>query len=198
MKKLLFVLCCVTVLFVMPMMAGASVLNFDDLNSSNSHQYAQGYGDVPTNYGGFTWYWWGYIDYWPDIEGSLGVVSQTQVAYNGAGGDTWIASETPFTFNGAYFTAWYLNDLSINIKGYFQGSLIEETTVEANTSGPVYASLDWSGIDLLTFAAGGLWEDHFSMDNFTYNETTVPEPASLLLLGLGLMVLAGMRRKIKS
>ena len=195
MKKLLIVFCCVTVLFVMPMMAGASVLTFDDLHTD---EYGPGYGNVPADYGGFTWYWWGYVNDWPDIKDSLGVVSPEQVAYNGAGMDTWIARETPFTFNGAYFTAWYRDDLVINIKGYFKGSLLHEENVGANTSGPFYASLNWSGIDLLTFAAGGLWEDHFSMDNFTYNETTVPEPASLLLLGLGLMVLAGMRRKIKS
>ncbi len=155
------------------------------------------------NYGGFTWYYWGYIDDswvhndWWAIKNSLGVVSPEQVAYNGSGMDTRIARGTPFTFNGAYFTAWYLDDLGINIKGYFQGSLLHETTVVANTSGPVYASLNWSGIDDLTFGAGGQWVHHFSMDNFTYTETAVPEPTTMLLLGLGLMGLAGVRRKFR-
>lgn len=86
--------------------------------------------------------------------------------------------------------------MNLNIKGYFKGSLLHEENVGANTSGPFYASLNWSGIDLLTFAAGGLWEDHFSMDNFTYTETAVPEPTTMLLLGLGLVGLAGVRKKI--
>ena len=43
-----------------------------------------------------------------------------------------------------------------------------------------------------------LREDHGASDGYTINATgVVPEPTSMLLFGLGLLGLAGLRRKLK-
>jgi len=64
-----------------------------------------------------------------------------------------------------------------------------------NLSFTAFQPLNWTGIDALSFMTEGF---HFGMDNFEYQPSApVPEPATLLLLGSGLIGFARLRRKIQ-
>lgn len=97
-----------------------------------------------------------------------------------------------FGFNwGAADYAWTLNAYSSG------GSLLESLTVN-----PTYASnnkeffgIATAGISYATLATNS--GDYIFLDNFTYasgGNTSVPEPSSILLFGLGLFGLAAARR----
>lgn len=55
-------------------------------------------------------------------------------------------------------------------------------------------------VDELRFYRGGGGGQYWLMDDFTYNETqtAVPEPATMLLLGFGLMGLGVARKRFKT
>lgn len=197
MKKRLMLSALLVVLLHVP--AFALVLTFDDIALPGEK------GPVPQDYGGLTWG----SDFRVQEKTTLtpgfqsGVTSGLQAAYNGWGHDV-IISGDDFDFAGAYLTPGYNNGLNIQVIGRNNGVTLYDTTVV--TSSVYYATwfnFNYAGIDELIFiASGGTPYDGsyscslFVMDDFTF--TPVPEPASLLLLGSGLLGLAGIRRKMKS
>ncbi len=173
----------------------ATVVNFDDLTN----------GVIADGYAGFNW---------SNDVGSIGVVSETthpgsgyangtvshhNTAFNldGVSGVSiaW-AGAGSFNFSGAFFTsAWF--DQEIAFEGYKQGNLVYASdSYVLNTQSPEWINLDWSDIDSL-YIYNTSWQ--WAMDDFTFtaNQTDVPEPASLVLLSLGMLALIIKRKNAR-
>jgi hypothetical protein len=109
----------------------------------------------------------------------LSGVGAKYVAYGGAGYDG------TFGVDGAGITRTVLGTLALTITtGWSSDSLSVVLGQDYDTLIAVFASSAWAG-------SGGVR----GIDNV--NVSTVPDPATILLLGLGLLGVAGVRRKFK-
>lgn len=175
----------------------ATVITFDDLPGGinvGSHYAGLSWTNLYTQQGNISS--GGYAN---------AVVSGQNATFNPGANDA-VVSSSLFDFNGVYLTAAWNDGLNITVTGSQNGQDLYSQTVVVDTSGPTWFSFNFFGIDTLrfdsfggianaVFASSGAGE-HFSMDNFTYNEVvqSVPESSSLALLALGLLGLLGARR----
>lgn len=195
----------------------ATVVDFEDTNPGGFI--------LPDGYQGFNWnndgdvqtldgtnltaiYTTGYTNLANALAGDM-------VAYNLNGAYDVVISSVAATFdlNSAWFAAAWYPEMTLEFTGSFLGGTLFSTTEVIDRDNPGQIDFNWAGIDTLTISyidngmwvndagvavtAGdlGAWEAPiFAMDNMTVNEP-IPEPATMLLFGTGIIALAGYRRR---
>lgn len=175
--------------------AGAAVLTFDDVGGLKTSWN----NPIYDGYGGFNWdqMYVLHKDFHPGTGYEKGVVSGEWAAYNAWDNITTINDQT-FNFNGAYFTSAWDETNEITATGYINGIQKYTATYGINNQTPSWLQFDFLGIDTLTLTSEGL---HFVMDDFTFTNTAqtapVPEPATMLLFGAGLLGIGRFSRRKK-
>ena len=201
--KALFPLVCTVfcVLVIFPCLA--TVLTFDDLPLNTDHASL-----ITNGYQGLVWsnFWASNAILFTGTYGSNGyyngMVSVSNVAFNGFGSPAEIDSSTNFNFLSAYLTGAWNSNLNIQVQGFSGGAMLYETTVIASATSPTLFTFNYLNIDRLHFDSfGGEYAgfpngsaEHFAMDNLTFE--FVPEPSSFLLTtAAALMLWPILRRK---
>jgi hypothetical protein len=179
-----------------------TVITFDDLpNSTTGTFIADGYQGLDwTNFGV------GNAILRSNVFGvsgyNYGMVSPSNVAFNGFGLPAEIDSGTNFNFLSTYLTGAWNSNLNIEVQGFSGATLLYDTTVVASATSPTLFTFNYANVNQLVFNsfggqnagfASGSGEE-FVMDNLTFE--FVPEPSSLLLVALGgVSLVALLRRK---
>ncbi|MCD4720467.1 MAG: PEP-CTERM sorting domain-containing protein [Desulfobacula sp.] len=174
--------------------ASATVLDFDDITTN---QYAQFY-----SYGGLDWTHSGAV-----VEGYAGgyyaqsAVSGDYAFYNGDGNTATVSiSSGTFDFSGAWFTpAGKTIFGEVGVEAFFGGVSQGIVNIDLVELAPLWVDFDFVGIDMLVFTPvpSTGHGSYFAMDDFTYSSNPVPEPATMLLFGLGILGIAGVNRRKK-
>lgn len=178
-----------------------TVITFDDLpNSTTGTFIADGYQGLN---------WTNFYESNSIIQSNVfgvsgytyGMVSASNVAYNGFGNPAEIDSATNFNFLSAYFAGAWNSNLSIEVQGFRDTNLVYDETKVVSATNATLFTFDYLDIDRLYFNSYGGEEafgpndgNNFVMDNITFQ--FIPEPSSLLLTTAGVLALvAFVKRK---
>ena len=192
MKRLIIVI--VLLLLLCPAARSyALVLDFEDLPTPSNF-----FGVLPEDYHGFSWY--GDGGPYTIIYGSFYTHPGSTYAITPGEYDLFMSRETPFNFTGAYMTidTWDWTTPTY-VEGWLNGVKKYSTAFNA-AFGPERLNFDYQNIDEVRFVAPrsiqwGGYAGYLYLDDVTYDNTVVPEPATMFLFGIGSAAMAFARRK---
>ncbi|HEY4547223.1 MAG TPA: PEP-CTERM sorting domain-containing protein [Pedomonas sp.] len=178
--------------------ASAVILGFDDISTDYE-------AVVPNGYGGFNWsnFLLVHKDLFPGSGYDHGTVSGDFTAVNGWSNPASITVDSgTFSFESAWFTgAWDV--MTLTIEGFTDHDNVADFTAsfEWGTDMPYHFEAGWNGLQRLTISATTIASDvptWVAIDDLEINldqTTEVPEPLTIGLLGMGLLGVAGARRR---
>jgi hypothetical protein len=180
--------------------ARAGTLTFDTLAPKKSQPPV-----IPNGYGGFNWSNFFFVDGSTKAPSGYtnGTVSPANVAYNGFGNPASMGTTGAlFNFVGAYLTGAWRDGLNIEVQSFaggLGGKKLYDTNVTVNSDAAHFYAFNYLGVDTLNFiASGGVNPGYpdgdgtqFAMDDFVSRPAATPEPASVLLAGIGVTALGG-------
>jgi len=175
--------------------ADADTLTFEDLDPAPA-----AFDLVPTPYHGLTFTGWyfgpdstytpgsGIIDIFTDYANPADPGAYTISANNS------IESATPFLFSGATFSGYS----GVTFLLWYLGTLVATSAAlpdapDITPYGPTFLASGYSGLVDKVVVSGV--QGYYSMDDFNFQATAVPEPASYLTLFAGLITLAAVKRR---
>lgn len=164
---------------------GATTLAFDDLGG--------GYQEVPATYNGFNLTGFAVLDNSSGFGAKATSGSSYAYIYCCDRSDT-IRSATGATFDlisGDFSVLQGRSDV-FTVKGFLEGNELYVINLNVN-SGITSQLLNFSGVDLVTFSSN--YSNNLTVDNLLITTGNVPEPASLALLGVGMLGFITSRRK---
>jgi hypothetical protein len=129
--------------------------------------------------------------------GYYGMVSASNVVFNSDGAPAEVNSPaTDFNFLSVYLTGEWRSNLSIQVQGFRDGTLLYDQTVVASATNPTLFTFGYTNIDRLYFNSFGgqsagfpIGGDGtvFAMDNFSFE--FIPEPSAFLFATFGALLL---------
>jgi hypothetical protein len=178
--------------------ASATLITFDDLADNSVYQR------IPNPYAGFDWsphflYKDGATELLPSGYQN-GVVSASNVAFNGDGRPVNFSRRMPFELDTFYLTAAWRDGLQVTVTGELNGVVVDNTTLTVNTSGPTLETFNWDVNKVVFQSFGGVpvgFEGYqFVLDNVKISPVPkastdfaslrgVPEPSTWALMLLG-------------
>lgn len=180
-----------------PAQAQTTVLDFEGMDGC-AHEA------VTAGYGGFSWSNFFVVSSECD-DVSAGVASGTNASFNGWG-DLSLVRGGFFNFNSANFASWGTgiengetggpmfpgDPFAMTIAGYRNGTMVYSQMLNLTAETQLF-QLNWLQIDKVAFIPNDDVQGWFLLDDMS--TTVAPEPLSMLLLGSGLVGVAGVGRR---
>jgi hypothetical protein len=172
----------------------AAVIGFEDLYPVLDKSATNA---IPAGYAGFNWssrfrlMTREYAAASTGVGYTNGMIGNVVAYTSGAAGANSVemSSGDLFNFAGAYITSVWKMSQDVQVQGYYNGSLIYDTTIFTSSDRAYWFDFDFENIDRLRIVPGINGTDiygtyrgsHLAIENITI----VPEPATLMLLALG-------------
>jgi hypothetical protein len=202
--KLKLLICASLVVFSTSSFAGS--INFDTLLTSGSVV------QIPNGYSSLAWNNFYVVNAtaspFSQTGYFAGLKSRPNDAFNGNGTPSSFSAAQAFTLQDGFFTGAWNDNLNLTVTGLLNGVVTHQLTLVLSSTTPLHEVFHWTNVNKVEFNSfGGTANSNYAeygsgtqfvVDNLNVTgRDAVPEPGSLLLLGSGVLGLAGVvRRKL--